>query len=308
MDTRPTADPWPSDEERYLKNLAAVCEMMSKKYREKFEKKRSEQAKFRIPSIVIGSISGVASFGTSTFPEYMQRSVSIAVGGSAIFIAILNAIESYMKIGEIMSASLQASTNFQKLADDILIELSVPPEHRTTQSIIFVRDVYSSYQKYIDLAPPLKTIRVIKPGDDIADFLDQIRYLSRKDEDKGSTPLSLSQGESDGNPTPKSKSSFISPNLHRFKNWATTLVRAKRASIASLIGGTSAKPSTGNSVRFSLQLPEHMSPDQPSSTINTPRDEELPISTSNIVLATMSSQIVDNVNKIKTGTDDISTV
>jgi len=174
MDTRPTADPWPTEEENYLKNLAAVSEMLSKRYRRKFEKKKKEQARFRIPSIVIGSISGVASFGTSTFPLSVQPSISIAVGCSAIFIAILNAIESYMKIGEIMGASLHASNNFHKLADDIIVELSVPPEHRSSQSIIFVRDVYASYQKYIDLAPPLKTIKIVNPGEDIAAFLGEM--------------------------------------------------------------------------------------------------------------------------------------
>lgn len=162
MDAAEENHGWVKEEEDYLRMLADSCQYLARKYRAAYELRKAQQAKFRIPSIIIGSVSGVASFGTTTFPDHIQKFVSIAVGGASILIAILNTIESYMKIGELMGASLQASQNFLKLADDISIELSIPPSLRGTQGILYMRETFTLYQKFVDLAPPIRSVRFVK--------------------------------------------------------------------------------------------------------------------------------------------------
>lgn len=154
---------WYPQEEDYLRALSNVCQELSQKFKIYHELYLRRQFKFRIPSIVISSITGLASFGTSNFPESYHNSVSIAVGASSIFIAILNSIESYMKIGEIISGTLQSSINFQKLKEHIDIELALPIEDRASQGIIFVRECHGMYEKNWDLSPHiLKRVRFIK--------------------------------------------------------------------------------------------------------------------------------------------------
>lgn len=158
------AHQWNAQEEDYLRSLSQVCQELSQKFKVYHDVYLKRQFKFRIPSIVISSITGLASFGTTNFPEHYQNFVSIAVGASSIFIAILNSIESYMKIGEIISGTLQASINFQKLKEQIDIELALPIEDRNSQGIVFVRECYGMYEKYWDLSPHiLARVRFIKP-------------------------------------------------------------------------------------------------------------------------------------------------
>lgn len=155
---------WNAQEEDYLRSLSQVCQELSQKFKVYHEVYLKRQFKFRIPSIVISSISGLASFGTTNFPETYQNFVSIAVGASSIFIAILNSIESYMKIGEIIGGTLQSSINFQKLKEQIDIELALPIEDRAAQGIVFVRECYAQYEKYWDLSPHImQRVRFIKP-------------------------------------------------------------------------------------------------------------------------------------------------
>jgi len=155
---------WNAQEEDYLRSLSQVCQELSQKFKVYHDVYLKRQFKFRIPSIVISSITGLASFGTTNFPDNYQNFVSIAVGASSIFIAILNSIESYMKIGEIISGTLQASINFQKLKEQIDIELALPIEDRNSQGIVFVRECYAMYEKYWDLSPHiLARVRFIKP-------------------------------------------------------------------------------------------------------------------------------------------------
>lgn len=155
---------WNREEEEYLRDLSRLCEELCQKFKIYHDIYKSRQAKFRIPSIVISSITGLASFGNSNFPEEYQNLVNIGVGACSIFIAILNSIESYMKIGEIIGGTLQASINFQKLKETIDVELSLPVDNRTCQGIIFLRQSYQNYEKYWDLAPNiLRKMRFIKP-------------------------------------------------------------------------------------------------------------------------------------------------
>lgn len=158
---------WLPEEEVYLRDVSKLCQELSSKYKRYYELYKTRQAKFKIPSIIISSVTGLTSFGTSNFPEQYQKWVSIAVGASSLFIALLNSIESYMKIGETMSGCLQSSASLQKLKEFIDIELSLPLDDRSTQGILFLRDCYSKYEKILDLAPSiLKNIRFIRPSYD----------------------------------------------------------------------------------------------------------------------------------------------
>jgi len=158
---------WLPEEEVYLKDISTLSQELSGKFKRYHDIYRERQAKFKIPSIIISSITGIISFGTSNFPPQYSNYVSIGVGVSSLFIALLNAIESYMKIGENMSGCIQASMSFQKLKESIDIELSLPKEDRSSQGIIFLRECYSKYEKIWDLAPTiLKNVRFIRPSYD----------------------------------------------------------------------------------------------------------------------------------------------
>jgi hypothetical protein len=156
---------WLPEEETYLKELSRLSEELSKKFKRYHDLYKERQAKFKIPAIVISSVTGIISFGTSNFPPQYSNFVSIGVGISSLFIALINSIESYMKIGETMSGSIQASMSFQKLKESIDVELALPPEDRTSQGIIFLRECFSQYEKIWDLAPNiLKNVRFIRPS------------------------------------------------------------------------------------------------------------------------------------------------
>jgi hypothetical protein len=158
---------WLPEEEVYLQDISKVCQELSTKFKRYHDLYRERQAKFKIPAIIISSITGIISFGTSNFPPEYSNYVSIGVGVSSLFIALLNAIESYMKIGENMSGCIQASMSFQKLKESIDVELSLPKEDRSGQGIIFLRECYSKYEKIWDLAPTiLKNVRFIRPSYD----------------------------------------------------------------------------------------------------------------------------------------------
>lgn len=143
------------DEVEYLRLLELCSRSLAKDYHTVHFAMKSLQNKLRIPSIIIGSFTGVAAFGTSKFPTNYQHHIPIVVGLINIAIAIFQTIESFLKIGENINLSATASSQFTILADDICKELALDSESRETSGAYYVRDCHTRYQQILSMAPML---------------------------------------------------------------------------------------------------------------------------------------------------------
>lgn len=146
---------WYPEEEAFLRSLRDTCRTLADVYRRQHRRRTIQHAFFRVPTLVLGSIAGASSIGTSSFPKEWHTWVSIGVGISSMVVTIMHSVESYMRIAESMAASLQATYGFQKLGDAIEVELALPEEERTSQGSLFLRDVFQRYQQLRELAPPV---------------------------------------------------------------------------------------------------------------------------------------------------------
>lgn len=227
------ANRWLYEEELYLRELSRLCQELSNKYKLYYELYKKRQARFRIPSIIISSVSGLLSFGSTNFPMNSREYVAIMVGIASLCIAILNSIETYMKVGENMAGSAQASIELQKLKEFIDMEISIPIDDRPTQGIIFLRDCYTRYERILDIAPNiLKTIRFIKPS-----------YIDNKRRQSITLPFDHNNSDDIENDTPPEEYNFI----RRMRQ--TTLPKIPIATVKPDHTYTSKKDSPGGSFR-----------------------------------------------------------
>jgi hypothetical protein len=146
---------WQLEEENYLRFLRDESGKLARRFKTGYIIYQRRQRLFKFPAVVLGSVSGVASFGTNTFPLQIQPYVSIVVGAISVFIAILNSIESALKISENVQGCLVSHQSFQKLHDDIDREMALPNNDRCTSGITFLRDAYTRYQQILAHAPIL---------------------------------------------------------------------------------------------------------------------------------------------------------
>jgi hypothetical protein len=147
---------WHEEEEIYLNMLHDICIELSKEYMDLYTVTHKFQTKLRLPSIILSSCSGVASFGSSGFGLSAQKYISLIVGVVNVGIAVIQTYESYLKIGDIVSKSLSCSQSFKKLADVIHCEIFIPKDERNANGITFLRDCFSKYQTILDQAPPME--------------------------------------------------------------------------------------------------------------------------------------------------------
>lgn len=161
---------WNENEEAFLQELAKNAQQLSMRYKQAHDEWKKKQNHLKIPSIVISTVAGVSSFGVSTFPVNAQHIIPIIVGALNIFTAILSSLESFFKMNEMIIGSMEASTSFQRLHDNITTELSIlPASHRSSNGLNYLRESQQEYESILNKSPIniLKRMRFIKPSSDV---------------------------------------------------------------------------------------------------------------------------------------------
>lgn len=155
---------WNLEEVSYLEALNKTCQELSIRFKQIHDQYSSYQKRVRIPIISISAIAGTASFGSGSFPGSMKDFVSVVVGILNISISIAGAVEGFLKWNDIISQALKASCDFQKLSENITLELNMNISERRMSGIDFTRECYTEYESIWSNSPMvLKRMRFVKP-------------------------------------------------------------------------------------------------------------------------------------------------
>jgi hypothetical protein len=115
---------------------------------------------FTIPSIILSTISGTASFAQSSIPLEFRDSASFIIGSINIIVGILTTIQQYLKISELNEAHRVSSISWDKFARNIRIELSKSPDERMDAGH-FLKLSRQEYDRLMETSPPINE-KIIK--------------------------------------------------------------------------------------------------------------------------------------------------
>lgn len=175
---------WSVEHIRYLQILQKTSEELSIQYMTLYTMTQRQLYKIKLPSIILSSIAGFASFGSANFGDKNSNHVSIAVGITGLTVAILNSIESFFGIQTIATNSKASSLVLSLLAQRISLELALPEKDRCAEGIAFTRTCFNEFLTCVEKAPPLQYKKECE---------DKIRSMSK----------SLSEGSfQEGTPSP----------------------------------------------------------------------------------------------------------
>ncbi len=109
---------------------------------------------FTIPAIIFSTISGTASFASSSIPEDYQVYAPLIIGTINIFIGILTTIQQYLKISELNEAHRVSSIAWDKFARNIRIELAKHPDERTDAKT-FIKICRQEFDRLMETSPDI---------------------------------------------------------------------------------------------------------------------------------------------------------
>jgi len=141
---------WSPDVEGTLENIRINSLTFYQHHRERYYYYKSYLKYFKLPLIVLSSITSIASVGLTHYLP--QRDISLMTCLLSLSSAIIASVEMYLGIEKSMGQEQDASRAFQLLAYDIFRTLSLTPEHRGVNGKRFLDDKYNEYAKLVEVA------------------------------------------------------------------------------------------------------------------------------------------------------------
>ncbi len=142
------SDDWTEDLEHVLDRIRTNSVQMSSSHKNKYFFYKKIIKWFKIPTIVLSSIGSVASVGLT---EYIDQShISALTCGLALFVSILNSVEMFLKINEMMEQELEHSKLYYNLSVNIQKTLLLERNHRGQDGPIYLEKTYSQYIKLME--------------------------------------------------------------------------------------------------------------------------------------------------------------
>jgi hypothetical protein len=121
---------------------------------------------FTIPSIVLSTISGTASFAQGNMSGMAREYAPMAIGTINISVGIINTIQQFFKVSQLQEAHRVSYIAWDKFARNIVIELSKNPSERTEASAFF-KQSRNEYDRLMETSPVI-------PNNVIRDFMREL--------------------------------------------------------------------------------------------------------------------------------------
>lgn len=139
---------WSDDVENILENIRINSVLLSNYHKQRYYVYKSYLKYFKLPLIVLSSITSIASMGLSTYIS--QQDVSLIVCLLSLTSAVIASVEIYLGIQKSMEAELMSSKDFQLLGYEIFKTLSLIRENRSINGRLFLDEKFGEYIKLIE--------------------------------------------------------------------------------------------------------------------------------------------------------------
>ena len=139
---------WTDDVERVLELIRQNSVLLSGFHKKKYNEYKSYLKYFKLPLIVLSSITSIASMGLTNYMK--QDDISLLTCLLSLGSALIASIELYLGIQKSMEMELNASKFYLLLSYDIFKTTSLERAHRLENGRQFLEDKYNTYVKLIE--------------------------------------------------------------------------------------------------------------------------------------------------------------
>lgn len=164
---------WSNDIEIILENIRINSVTFSKYHKQRYYVYKSYLKYFKLPLIVLSSLTSIASVGLSTYMS--QQDVSLITCILSLLSAIIASIELYLGLQKSMESELMSSKDFQLLGYEIFKMLTLSKEHRSINGKMFLDEKFGEYIKLIENSKLVNSKRI---KDVLAPLPEQLKITS----------------------------------------------------------------------------------------------------------------------------------
>ena len=139
---------WTDDVERVLELIRQNSVLLTTFHKKKYYEYKGYLKYFKLPMIVLASITSIASMGLTNYMK--QEDISLLTCLLSLGSALIASIELYLGIQKSMEMELNASKNYLILSYDIYKTTQLDRGHRVENGRQFLDEKYNTYVKLIE--------------------------------------------------------------------------------------------------------------------------------------------------------------
>jgi len=136
---------WSNDIESLLEEIRQNSINLSNSHKNSYFFYKKTAKYFRLPTIILSSINGVAAVGLTAYLD--QQHISGLVCLLSVLIGIINSIELFLKVNDNMEIEREMSKEFYTLSIDIYKILQLERGNRQVSGLNYLEKKYNTYQK-----------------------------------------------------------------------------------------------------------------------------------------------------------------
>jgi hypothetical protein len=158
---------WSEENETILVEWCDIAQCYKWLYTRSHSQYSSMHAWFTIPTIILSTISGTASFAQASLPIDYQNYATLGIGTLNILIGICATIQQYLKISELNESHRVSSISWDKFARNIRIELAKSPDERSDAGS-FIKICRQEFDRLMETSPRI-------PDGTVAEFIKKFK-------------------------------------------------------------------------------------------------------------------------------------
>ena len=120
---------WHPSIEALLSEISSEAIVREKLHRTAHYKYKSMLNWFQLPLIAISACNASAQFLSKSYPDY-ENAIITATGSTSVFVSIITAVMSYLKVGQLSSTHSKAQSEWSTLYNTIRAQLMLARELR----------------------------------------------------------------------------------------------------------------------------------------------------------------------------------
>ena len=149
---------WSQDIIDVLKTLQKNSISFSKSHKNNYFYYKKLGDYFRLPTIVLSSFASVISVGLKSYISN-QNHINLMVCILSLVVGIINSIELYLKIQDLIEMELEKSKQFYELSSDIFKVIRLDPDNRPHNAIETLDEFYNRYITLFNDSNLIKNIK-----------------------------------------------------------------------------------------------------------------------------------------------------
>ena len=142
---------WDDSVELLLQKYCDEAQCRESLHRKAFYSYKKLSTCFQLPVIILSAVAGSATFLSKGYPD-AEEYILNSTAGISIFVSIISAVASYLKLGETKSKHEAAEIAWQNFYNGIKHQLNLKREMRDDPAE-FVQNTKTSYDRLFEISP-----------------------------------------------------------------------------------------------------------------------------------------------------------